>query len=146
MDISPKHDAARLDAARLPALTASLALLIEDTQRARIELYGAPIPAAPGDAPDTAPLLATITLAATPGTVDAETLTLTLNAPIEGQVTGAAEDTGTAIAWARVFDGAGDWWKDSLVTLTDGDGEIQLDSLTALNGAFIRLTSAVFEG
>lgn len=146
MDISPKHDAARVEASRLPALNASMALLVEDTQRARIELYGAPIPASPGDPPDTAPLLATITLAATPGTVNAETLELELTTPIEAQISGANAETGTDILWARIHDGAGDWWTDASVSLTDGGGEVQLDSVTALNGAFVRLTSVVFEG
>lgn len=146
MDISTKHDAARVEAARLPALNASLDLLIEDTQRARIELYGAPIPTNPGDPPGSAPLLATITLAATPGTVDDQALELQLDTPVEGQVTGADPSAGTDVAWARVIDGAGDWWADASVSLTGGGGEIQLDSLTAYNGAYIRLTSVVFEG
>lgn len=146
MHISPKHADARDEAGRLPALQASLDLLSADTQTARIELYGAPAPAEPGDPPATAPLLAVIPLGSPPGTLDSGAMTITLTTPIEGQIDGADPESGTLVVWARVFDGAGDWWTDADVSLTGGEGEIQLDTLTAYDGAFARLTSVVFQG
>ena len=136
MDISPAHEAARAAAIRLPALQASLALLIEDSQRARISLYADPPPTAPGD-PPSSPAVVVIDLAATAGTIDAELYQLHLDTPVEGQITGADPVDGTPITWARVEDGRGDWWGDVTVSETGGAGAIQLDSTLLYQGAFV---------
>jgi hypothetical protein len=144
MNRSPKHSDARLEAQRLPALNASLALLAEDTMRATIALYGTAKPT-PGDPPGADPV-ATFTLGATAGTVDADLKQIQLAAPIEAQITGADPETGTEALWGRIFDGAGDWWGDATVSDESGDGEIKLQTTALLNGAFCRITSGVFQG
>ena len=144
MDRSPKHSDARLEAQRIPALNASLALLIEDTQRATIALYGTAKPT-PGDPPGADPVVV-FTLSAAAGTVDTGLKQVRLTVPIEAQVAGAAESTGTEVLWGRIFDGAGDWWGDATVSDESGSGEIKLQTTTLYNGAFCRLTSGIFQG
>ena len=144
MDLSPKHSEARLEAQRLPALSASLALLVEDTTAATIALYGTAKPP-PGDPPGADPL-AVFTLSSAAGTVDEDLYQIQLAVPIEAQITGADPETGTEALWGRVFDGAGDWWGDATVSDESGDGEIKLQTTALLNGAFCRITSGVFQG
>lgn len=144
MDLSTAHDSARTEASRLPALTASLALLAENTQRATIALYGTARPA-PGADAGGAPIV-TLALAAAAGSLDPETHRLTLTVPQEAEVTGAAEPDGTDALWARITDGSGAWWADASVSETAGAGEITLPDVTLRNGAFCRLTEAVFQG
>ncbi len=145
MDISPAHAAARTAAARVPALNASLARLNASPGPAAIVLFGGARPdpgeEAPGDQ------LVVIPLQQPAGAVDAEAGTITLAVPIEGQITGADPDDGTLATWARIFDGASDWWGDcSVSSAADGTGEIQLEDTLLRNGAFARLTAAVFTG
>lgn len=145
MDLSPTHLAAREAACRVPALAASLALLVEDTQRASIALYGTTRPD-PGDPPGGSPVVV-ISMDSDAGAVDSEDVTLSLTTPIEGQVTGAG-GSGTAVVWARITGGAGDWWADASVSDESGSGEIKISGTgtTLYDGAFCRITSAVFQG
>lgn len=144
MDRSTKHSDARLEAQRLPALNASLALLVEDTTPATIALYGTVKPT-PGDPPGADPVV-TFTLSATAGTVDTDLKQIQLAVPIEAQITGADPTTGTEVLWGRIFDGAGDWWGDATVSDESGSGEIKLQTTALFNGAFCRLTSGIFQG
>lgn len=139
MDLSTAHAAARDAAARLPALQASFDLLDVGAGTASIVFYAAPRPE-PGEAP-TGDALATILLADGAGTLDAQAFQIVLTVPVEGQVT-----TGGDAAWARVLDNTGAWWADCSVSDDGGSGEIKLASVTLAAGAFVRLTSAVFQG
>lgn len=139
MDLSPIHAALRAEAARVPALQASLALLNLAPGPAVILLYAGPRPA-PGEAPAGA-ALATLALAAVAGTIDTEARQLVLAVPIEAQIA-----VGGEAAWARVIDGAGEWWSDASVSVVGEGGEIQLDDTTLYAGAIVRLISGVFQG
>jgi hypothetical protein len=145
MDLSTEHETARYDACRLPALNASLSLLAQDTQASKIELYSDPVPTAPGDAP-TGDLVVTLTMTATAGTVDNALFQIQLDVPIEAQITGADPTTGTTVTWARVYGGDGTWWGDATVSDEAGAGEIKLQTTLLYNGAYCRLTSAIFQG
>lgn len=144
MDLSPAHAAARAEAARVPALGASLNLLDAAPGPAAIEIYGTARPA-PGGPPGGAPLVV-LSLASPAGTLDATKARIVLTAPITAQITGADPTAGTDAVWARIVDGAGAWWADASVSDTAGDGEIQLGMLRMLNGAMARVTSAVLNG
>lgn len=144
MDRSPAHEAARLAACRLPALNASLALLGQNTAAATLAFYGTTRPT-PGDPPGDDPLV-TLTLSASAGTVNDSLFQLQLTVPIEAQITGADPVTGTVAVWARVTDGSGAWWGDASVSDEAGSGEIKLQTTLLYNGAFCRLTSAIFQG
>lgn len=157
MDLSPEHLAARLEAARVPALAASLALLQQtDPQpadRACIELYGTARPAA-GDPPGGTPIVV-MTLTASAGSVDEAAIELQLATPIAGQITGADPATGTIPLWARIKTPGGGWWSDASVTVEGEGGEIQMPQTGTeggqpvarlFNGATARLSSAVFGG
>jgi len=159
MDISPAHEAAVLEATRLPALQASLGKLQqtdpESTNRASISLYGGIRPAA-GDPPPSAPIV-TMLATANAGTIDEQLFQIALDAPMEGQITGADPDTGTIPKWARIFDPAAGWWADVSVSVEGDGGEIQMVAtgtegdpaepvVRLFNGAFARLSSAVFQG
>ncbi len=109
MDISTKHDNARMAACRIPALNASLVLLeVQNPDPSRIEFYTDPVPT-PGDAA-TGDLVVTIPLSATAGSVNAELFQIQLTAPLEAQITGADVATGSTVTWARVIDGDDDWF------------------------------------
>lgn len=144
MDISTAHSNARNEAARVPALEASLALLTGATA-ATVTIYPAPR-ASPGDAPGVGAIV-TIPLAPGIGTIDEALKRLVLTAPIEAQISA----TGVG-HWARIeYDGA--WWADASVSNLAGTGEIKFDDdeTTAgdaqlVAGAFARLVSAVFQG
>jgi hypothetical protein len=144
MDLSTKHSDARIEAARVPALTASLALLTADPNPAQIEIYGTARPT-PGDPPGGAPLVI-IQMISPAGVVDDQDIEIDLVVPIEGQVTGADPDDGTVAVWARVVDGAGDWWADLSVSDEAGAGEIKLMQTLLFNGAWARIISAVVGG
>ena len=139
MDLSTAHAAARAEAARLPALQASLDLLNAAPGPAAILLYAGTRPA-PGAAPAGA-LLAAVPMAATAGTIDTGNVRIVLTVPIEAQ----AVEGGDPV-WARIFDGAGAWWADASVSATGGGGEIELDSATLYAGGIVRLTSAILQG
>ena len=144
MDRSPAHEAARVAACRVPALTASLALLVKVSVNASIALYGTERPVA-GEAAGGAALV-TIPLADAAGTVNAELFQIQLTVPIEAQITDADPVTGTTALWARITDGSGAWWGDASVSNEAGSGEIKLQITVLYNGAFCRLTSAIFQG
>lgn len=144
MDLSTAHEAARLEACRLPALQASLALLVEDTRRAAVAFYGTVRPA-PGADPGGAAVV-TVQLDASPGSINTTLKQIELTVPVEGQVTGADPTTGTEVLWARITDGTGSWWADCSVSDQAGGGEFKLASTTLQNGAFLRVSSAVFQG
>lgn len=145
MDISTKHSDARTAAVRIPALTASLALLnLENPDPAHIDFYSAPRPD-PGATP-TGDLVVSIDLAATAGSIDEGLYQLQWTVPLDGQITGADAGTGTEVTWARIVDGDGDWFADVSVSDTAGAGEIKLVTTLLYNGAYCRLTSGVFQG
>ena len=163
MDQSTAHTAAVAEAIRAPALQARLDMLAqgEAADHAQIDLYDGTQPD-PGDTP-TGDLLVSIALTATAGTVVDETVEtvrsvrLELDAPIEGQVTGADPATGSIPTWGRILTPAGDWWADITVSVDDGDGELQLAATGAegeppvpvarlFNGAYARVSSFVIEG
>lgn len=144
MDRSTKHEDARLEACRIPALEASLALL-DLNAAAKIDFYPLPRPEIPGTTPEDAPVVS-VPLAANAGTVNEELFQIQLTVPVEGQITGADPETGTEVGWAQIVDGDGDWWGDVSVSDEFGTGEIKLQTTTLYNGAFCRLTSAVFQG
>lgn len=155
MDLSPTHESARLEAARIPALHASLGLLVQGTEPnpASIALFATTRPAAGGDPGGAA--LVTMPMTASAGVVDEEAYQIQLTTPIEGQILGADETDGSIPTWARIYTPAGDWWADASVSVQGGSGEIQMVPTGAeggqpvvrlFNGAFARLTSAVFGG
>lgn len=133
MQLSAAHLAARAAAARLPALQASLDLLDAGAGQATIEILDA-----------TNAVLVTIPIADGVGTLNAETFRITLTVPIEAQVAIA----GTP-ASARVKDNTGALWAEGITVSDDAPesiGEIKLASMNLQAGAFVRLTSAVFQG
>ncbi len=133
MNISAAHEAARAAAARLPALSASLALLDSGTGQASIAFYSGVAPA--GD------LLAMIPLVDTAGAVDEDNFRIVLSVPTEGPATAS----GTA-TWAKILTSAGTEWGTVTVSDATGDGEIKLATADLVTGAFVRLTSAVVQG
>jgi len=145
MDISTAHASARTEASRLPAVTASLALLASATSdRATIALYGGTRPS-PGGTPSGA-LLVTISCTARAGVIDSQAIQIVLDTPIEAQITGADAQNGTDATWARVSVPAGTWWADLSVSATSGNGEIKLPSTLLYNGAYARITSGAIQG
>lgn len=146
MDLSAKHTAARVAACRIPALNASLALLeLQNPDPAQIEFYTDPVPTVPGDAP-TGDLVVTLPLSATAGSVDTDLFQIQLTVPLEAQITGADAVNGSTVTWARVLDGDGDWFADVSVSNEAGSGDIKLQTTLLYNGAYCRLTSAIFQG
>lgn len=96
-------------------------------------------------------------LSAAAGAVDAGLFQIQLDVPVEAQITGADPAAGTIPLWARIADYTGAWWADATVSVVGDGGEIQLDQtgtegspavpvVRLFNGAFARLTSAVFQG
>ena len=143
MDLGTAHAQARAEAQRLPALSASLGLLLPGSTTARISLYGTTRPS-PGASPGAAPLV-TIVLDDPPAVLDTGLYQIQLTVPIEG-VVGGAETDGTDALWARIFDGSGDWWADASVSEVGAGGEVQLESTLLRNGGLCRLVSAVLQG
>lgn len=157
MDISPEHEAARIEASRLPALHASLALLQqtdpEAATRATIDIYGTTRPPA-GNPPGGTPIV-TLEMAAVAGTVNGSLLELRLVTPLDAIITGADENTGTIPTWARVKTPDGNWWSDVSVTVEGEGGQLQMPQtgtengspvVRLFNGATVLLSSAVFRG
>lgn len=144
MDLSQKHLDARAEQCRLPALQASLALLVRDTQAAAIELYATARPA-PGGAAGGMPV-AVVLLSEAPGSINTTLKRIELTVPLDGQVTGADSALGSSPTWARISDGAGAWWADCSVSDLAGAGEIQLTQLPLYNGSTVRITAANFQG
>lgn len=156
MDISPEHEAARVEASRLPALYASLELLKQPEppeSPATIKIYGTARPPA-GDPASGSPLV-TLELVPTAGAINDDLIEMRLATPISAQITGAAPDTGTIPVWARISSPGGAWWSDASVSVDGGSGEIQMpqtgtengDPVARLfNGATALISSAVFKG
>ena len=163
MEQSTAHTAAVAEAVRAPALQARLEMLEQGvaTDPAQIDLYDGTQPD-PGDTP-TGDLLVSIPMTSTAGTVIDEivetvrSVRLELDAPIEGQVTGADASTGSIPTWGRILTPAGDWWADITVSVEGGTGELQLaatgqegdplaDVARLFNGAYARVSSFVIEG
>jgi len=119
-------------------------LLVEDEQFSTIDFYPDPRPD-PGDEPE-GDLLASVQMTHAAGTVNAGLFQLQLAAPIEAQITGANPATGTTTTWARIIDGSGAWWADVSVSDGAGSGEIKVVSTLLLYGAYVRVTSFVFQG
>lgn len=138
IDVSPAHLAAVLAAVRLPGLVARRALLETGSGDITITCYPDPRPAS-GEAPAGAPLA--VIRQAEPTALDEPNIRFTFEPGIEGLIT--ANGTGT---WARIANRAGAWWADCSISDTDGDGEIQFDSVAFAVGAFARLSSGVFQG
>lgn len=143
MILSTKHTDAVAAAIRVPALNARLALLAQNTTTAKIHLYPTPRDDS-GTLPSAAPVVS-IPMSATAGTVNAGTYQLTLDTPMEATIDGAGE-SGTAVTWAYITDGAGDWWGNASVTNQAGSGEIKLVTTTLYDGETARVTSAVISG
>ncbi|ERS12523.1 hypothetical protein Q673_02595 [Marinobacter sp. EN3] len=133
LTLSPAHQAARQEAARLPALQASYDLLIATPGEAVVQLFDG--------APDTGTLIAELAMPADVLTLDTENVLIQTTTAIEGQVTTA----GTADS-ARILDGAGAWWGDATVSDENGAGDIKLQDNALQAGAFARITSATFAG
>lgn len=158
MDISTEHADARYTACRIPALEASLALLVADPEapeRSQIHLYGTARPA-PGGDPGGTPIVS-IPMTAAAGVVDTDLYQLQIATPIEAQITGADASTGTIPLWARITTPSGDWWADLSVSVEGGGGEVQLVATgeegdpavpvaRLYNGAFCRISNAVLQG
>src|SRR5690554_21573 len=157
MDISPAHEAARIEASRLPALHASLALLQqtdpEAVTRATIEIYGTTRPPA-GDPPGGSPIV-TLEMTAAAGTINDELIELTLTTPLDALITGADDSTGTIPTWARINTPDGSWWSDVSVTVEGEGGELEMPQTGTengspvarlFNGATALLSSAIFRG
>ncbi len=133
LTLSPAHEAARQEAARLPALQKSHARLIASPGEAVVQLFEG--------SPDTGTLIAELPMPPEVLTLDTEQTQIKTTAAIEGQalVAGAASH-------ARILDGAGDWWADATVTDEAGNGDIKLQDTNLQAGAFARITSATFQG
>lgn len=163
MDQSTAHTEAVAEAIRAPALQARLDMLVkgEAANPARLELFATTKPA-PGDPAGADPVVS-IDLTATVGTVideiveEVRSVRLELDAPIEGQVTGADPATGSIPLWARFYTPAGDWWADVTCSVEGGDGELQLAATGTegdppapvarlFNGAYARVSSFVIVG
>lgn len=133
LTLSPAHEAARQQAARLPALQESHARLIASPGEAVVQLFEG--------SPGTGTLIAELSMPAEVLNLDTENIQIQTTAAIEGQVTTA----GTADN-ARILDGAGVWWADATVTDENGSGDIKLQDDALQAGAFARITSATFQG
>lgn len=142
MNISEDHEDFVLEAVRAPAAAASLFLLDkgEAANPATIELYDDPLD----------PPLVVIPMTARAGVVTDEVIEevryvrIVIDTPIEGQVTGAASETGSVPTLAVFKMPDGEIWGDCTVSDTAGSGELQMESDTLFNGAFARINSAVF--
>ncbi len=133
LTLSPAHEAARQQAARLPALQESHARLIASPGEAVVQLFEG--------SPDTGTLIAELSMPAGVLTLDTEQAQIKTTAAIEGQVT-----TAGLVDSARILDGTGAWWADATVTDENGSGDIKLQDDALQAGAFARITSATFQG
>lgn len=134
LSLAPDHVTARNVAVRLPALQASHTRLITGwAHDPLIELYE-------GEDPDTGTLLATIPVPVAAISLNSGEFKIEVGV-VEGQVT----EAGTAES-ARIVDASGNWWADASVSDEEGEGDIQLQTVELLSGAFVRLTTGVFAG
>ena len=147
--IPAAHTAAVQQACRIPALNARLAILTTPASPPYIEFYADPIPnpwdSGVPDDPAPTPIV-TIPMAGAVGTVDEALFQIQFVVPIEGQVDGAAPETGTTVTWAAIYDGDGVVWGYGTVTDEAGSGDFKLFDVLLYNGAFTRLTSATVQG
>ena len=133
LTLSPAHEAARQEAARLPALQGSHARLIASPGEAVVQLFEG--------SPDTGTLIAELPMPPAVLTLDTEQIQIRTTAAIEGQAQVAG-----AVSSARILDGTGAWWADAAVTDEEGNGDIKLQDTNLQAGAFARITSATFQG
>tara|TARA_Y100001973_G_C5050892_1_gene257629 strand:+ start:201 stop:608 length:408 start_codon:yes stop_codon:yes gene_type:complete len=133
LTLSPAHEAARQQAARLPALQESYARLIAAPGEAVVQLFEG--------SPGTGTLIAELPMAPAVLTLDTEQIQIRTTAALEGQVT-----TAGIVDSARILDGTGAHWADATVTDEAGSGDIKLQDTNLQAGAFARITSAVFQG
>lgn len=131
MTPSPDHDAAVIEALRLPAITARRALLETGPGDISIELYPEGAPVSP---------LAVI-IQDSPTTLDTDGLRIEFAEGIEGLIVANG-----VTSWCRIRSRAGAWWADGTVSDEAGDGDIKLTSTSLGVGAFVRLSSAVIQG
>lgn len=163
MDQSTEHTNVVAEAIRAPAQQARLDMLAqgEAANPARLELF-ATEKSAPGGPAGADPVVR-IDLSPTAGVVidemvdEVRSVRLELDAPIEGQVTGADPATGSIPLWGRFYTPAGDWWADVTCSVAGGGGELQLASTgnegdppvpvaRLFNGAYARVSSFVITG
>ena len=144
MDLSTNASDTRLAACRIPGLTALLGLLNASPHSGVIQFYSSLRPDAGATPAGT--LVVAIPLPATAGSVNSGLFQIQLTVPLEAQITGADPATGTTVTWARLVDGDGDWFADLSVSDEAGSGETKLQTTLLYNGAYCRLTSAVFQG
>ncbi|WP_417500730.1 hypothetical protein [Marinobacter sp.] len=133
LTLSPAHEAARTEAARLPALQTSFALLAPDPDPAVIQLFEG--------APGSGTLVAELPMPDTVLALDTGAVQIETTAAIEGQVSTAGN-----VSSARILDGAGAWWADATVTDELGSGDIKLQDTNLQAGAFARITSVIVQG
>ena len=163
MDQSTAHTEAVAEAVRVPALNARLAMLDKGAAAnpARLELFATSRPD-PGELAGGDPLVS-INLTNSAGAVtdavvdEVRRVRLVLDAPIEGQVTGADTDVGSIPTWGRFYTPAGDRWADVSVSVEGSSAELQLAATGTegepaapvarlFNGAFARVSSFVIAG
>lgn len=133
LTLSPAHEAARQEAARLPSLQASFALLTPDPEPAVIQLFvGTPV---------SGTLVAELPMPDTVLTLDSGAVQIKSTAVIEGQVSTAGN-----VSNARILDGTGAWWADGIVTDEQGSGDIKMQDTNLQAGAFAQITNAIFQG
>lgn len=140
--LSPEHEAARLEACRLPALQATLARLVATLpDHSTLTLYDHADPADPAAA-----ALVAIPLSDTVGTIDDAQHRLVIDTPIEALVDGADPSNGSTPLSARLTGPTGAWEMDLSVSEAGGGGDIIIDTAALQNGATARITDAVIQG
>lgn len=137
---SDKHEDARIQACRVPALQASLDLLVERGEKAKLLLFDGTQPAA-GEG-GTTPIV-TIELSSGVGSVNEALRQINLDIPVEGS---AITNSPVTLTWCRITDGDGDWWGDFSVSESGGGGEIIVTKTLVDDGDVCRLVKATFQG
>ena len=140
MSKSEKHENARVQACRLPALYVSLDLLAERGELSQILLFAGTQPA-PGEG-GTTPII-TLTLSSRAGVVNESLRQIVLDVPVEGTAVTASPVT---LTWARIMDGDGDWWGDFTVSKSGEGGDIIVTETLLDGGDTCRLVNAIFRG
>lgn len=118
-------------------LVATAARLDASATPSRIEFYAPPrvaITATPAAA-----ALVVVTLAKPCGAIAGGILILDVTPPPEGQVI-----SGGDIAWGRIVDGDGVALLQGDAGLEGSGADIEVDSLTVFEGAFVRVTGGAF--
>jgi len=156
MNVSTAHANAVIDACRIPALNARLALLASaDVSRSTIAFFDGTQPA-DADTAEGATAIVTLTMTQAAGVVDEANFKIVLDTPLEEQVANADAVNGSVPTWARIYTPAGAAWADLSVTVEGDGGEIQLvqtgtdgggnPEARLFNGAYARIASAEIQG